>query len=56
MTDQCTWTEDFDGNWSSDCGMEWVFEYRVDEDPNMLFCSRCGKRIKFIRYEEENDD
>jgi len=50
----CYWTEDWEGNWSTTCGREYCFgrwswaKWHVDEDPDMIYCHKCGQKIEFV--------
>lgn len=53
MPDECTWTEDEDGNWDTACGDKFVF---IDGPPSAngcKFCCYCGKPLNEVRYVEE---
>jgi hypothetical protein len=42
----CKWSQDIDGGWSADCGLRWWLDDGTPKDNGMIYCPRCGKRIK----------
>ena len=46
---ECRWWEDSNGEcWISDCGSEFCLTDGTPEDNEMVYCSRCGKKIKVL--------
>jgi len=57
MTDAkqtCKWSQEFDGNYDTECGQAFVFDYGGPADNGMNFCGYCGKRIKEVKYRERD--
>ena len=57
--DYCEWTEDDDGDWTTDCGQ--MFAFLTEHGPaenGMKFCCYCGKPLVDVRYVPpvEDDD
>lgn len=53
-TEPCEWHEDIEDRFITSCGKAYWF----DGEPNKQdykFCNYCGKPIKFVREEEEDD-
>lgn len=55
-TSTCTWTEDFDGLWASDC--QHVFEFFAGgpEDNGFRFCCWCGRHLVEIPHFPDADE
>lgn len=56
MTSPCTWTEDADGVWETECKNAYQF---VDGGPfenGQCFCAYCGKPLVAVRYTEPVDE
>lgn len=55
----CNWTEDEDGNWSTDCGNAFVLNDGTPIENKMKFCCFCGDQLVEVRFgyddEEENE-
>lgn len=43
---RCTWTEDADGVWHTECGEAWTFECDGPKENRVTFCHHCGRRVK----------
>ena len=42
----CSWSEDGDGGWESDCGLMWEFNNEGGPlDNDMRYCPKCGKPL-----------
>jgi hypothetical protein len=54
MTDKlpCTWREDEDGQWESDCGLSWAFPEGGPADNQMSYCPKCGRQLVAVAWEE----
>jgi hypothetical protein len=52
----CLWQEDSDGNWDSECGGCYCFEYDLTEDSTYTFCPKCGRRIEIVQYCGDDDE
>lgn len=49
----CTWREDEDGNWCTECGNIFVLDGAPPEEHGMLFCCYCGGALKQkLNYEQ----
>jgi hypothetical protein len=48
----CTWTEDSDGNWETDCGETFILNDGTPKENHMKFCCYCGKPLKEERFKE----
>ncbi len=52
----CTWREDPDGNWRTDCGHIFCFDDGGPTENQIKFCGYCGSSLKeepFVEPEEE---
>ena len=52
----CTWTEDEDGNWETECGDMFAF---IDGGPvanNCKYCPYCERQLREKRWEELDHD
>lgn len=49
----CTWTEDEDGNWETECGEMSVFIDGCPADNKERFCCYCGKPLVEVQYDAE---
>lgn len=58
MGEDCLWSEDFDGNWSTTCKEMFCFIDGGPQENNMSYCCYCGLVLRSARYraEEEADD
>ena len=56
MTEHCTWVEDEDGVWHTECGDMFVIIDGIPKENNMRYCCYCGKSLHAISYSEENND
>ena len=45
----CTWTEDDDGNWSTDCGEMFTLIDATPQDNGMIYCCYCGDVLRQVR-------
>lgn len=52
---RCTWTEDNDGVWSSECGLVWSFENGKVCENNIEYCMRCGRLVDAHEYDPETE-
>ena len=46
----CKWTQDWEGTWASDCGVEWQFTDGGPESNDMKFCCRCGAVLESVPF------
>lgn len=55
----CAWTQtndwDMCDTWSSDCGLEWIFEDGGPIENKMKFCCYCGKPLKVVPATPEDE-
>lgn len=51
----CCWTEDFAGNWSAQCGEQFVLVEGSPHDNKMMFCCYCGGRLVENKYFEPKE-
>lgn len=51
----CTWTEDEDGNWDTQCDNIFVIIEGTPTENKMKFCCYCGGRLKEVRYKEKEE-
>jgi hypothetical protein len=51
-TQDCTWTEDDEGNWDTQCGEKWCFIEGTPTENHCRFCAYCGGRLVEVRYVE----
>lgn len=56
MSEGCNWTEDWEGNWNTECGEMFVFIDGGPEENRIRFCCYCGKPIVVQKYVEPVDD
>lgn len=52
----CTWTEDENGFWNTECGNIEEFSWGDVEENNYRYCPFCGGEIFVVKYVEEDDD
>lgn len=52
----CIWTEDYEGNWWTDCDGHWILNAGTPKENDMNFCPICGKRLRQIERSGRNDD
>lgn len=52
----CTWREDEDGSWDTDCGDCFVLISDGPSDNRMKFCCYCGQPITEIGFDEEGEE
>lgn len=53
----CTWVQDSDGIWNTDC--EHSFVINNEDTPlenGMVFCCYCGSPLAEMEYTEEDED
>lgn len=53
MNEYCTWSEDEDGMWWTDCDQIHVFFDGTPTENSYKFCPYCGKELKEEKYEGE---
>lgn len=46
----CTWAEDIDAIWNTDCGQSFVFEEDTPTGNRMNYCCYCGKRLEVVPH------
>lgn len=47
MKKTCKWADTLDEcGWSAECGMRWWLEDGTPQTNGMIYCPKCGKRIK----------
>ena len=51
----CLWGQDEDGMWETSCGRAFEFNDGDPADNAFLFCPFCGKQLKTMVYEEEQE-
>ena len=44
--ESCEWSQDNDGNWTTECGGMFVINEGTPKDNDMRFCCYCGKPLK----------
>ena len=47
----CTWAQDIDGFWATDCGNYFMLEEGLPSHNNMSFCCYCGKKLKEAEFD-----
>jgi hypothetical protein len=52
IKDICTWTEDEEGRWYSDCDGSFEFNLGGPFDNKMKFCGYCGRPLSEKKYKE----
>lgn len=54
MTDtkECTWSEDEDGAWDTQCHNRFYLCEGTPEDNKMSFCCYCGRKLEQFTYDE----
>lgn len=52
----CTWTEDADGNWDTECGETFVFSEGGPGENGQRFCGYCGKFLSAVAFKFEEDE
>lgn len=50
----CTWEEDADGIWYSQCGTGYMFETGTPKENRFKYCPYCGKLLVQVRNNEHN--
>jgi len=48
----CTWTENEDGYWETNCGNAFTLEEGTPTKNEMVFCCYCGCKLREVRFEE----
>jgi hypothetical protein len=56
LRDPCTWREDDEGTWFTDCDNAWAFVDAGPEENNMAFCPFCGGPLVTMRYQCDEED
>ena len=58
MNDKCTWENDGDGNWDTQCGNAFSLNDGMPSENGMVYCCFCGKKIVeiFEDVEDVQDD
>ena len=51
----CTWTEDEDGNWFTDCDEAFCINNGTPVENGMKFCCYCGKKLREKIWKEEKE-
>lgn len=51
----CTWREDDEGVWQTECGDAFEFTTDGPEENNVKYCCYCGKWIVVVKYEPEQE-
>lgn len=44
----CKWTDDADGVWHGECGIDWLFMDGGVVDNGVVFCPKCGGEVKVV--------
>ncbi len=56
----CTWTEDWEGNYTTSCGEDFSGESWSDtplhEMASMKFCQACGGKLNWVPYVEPKEE
>jgi hypothetical protein len=52
--EHCTWTENDEGCWDTECDEMFILIDSTPEANNMNFCCYCGKPLVQKNYEEED--
>jgi hypothetical protein len=52
----CTWKEDEDGIWESECRNMHQFYDGGPYENFQVFCGYCGARVVAVEYREDNDE
>ncbi len=55
MNPYCTWHEDDDGHWHTDCKQMFTLFDGTPVENGFGFCPYCGKELEEERYQEEED-
>lgn len=51
----CTWTEDTEGVWQTECGRCFQINEGSPAENGMLFCYHCGRRLLVHQWEDAED-
>lgn len=51
----CTWVQDSDGTWVTDCGNEFVLNEGTPSENDMCHCCYCGSTLKEMPYSDDDD-
>ena len=51
----CDWSDDEDGNWSTDCGQMFWFDTGGPKENGFRFCPYCGASLRAETQEEEEE-
>lgn len=54
MNEYCTWYEDYDGHWHTDCKQIHTFFDGGPVENFHKYCPYCGKVLSEERYKEED--
>lgn len=54
MSDKCTWSDDRDGSWFSDCRQVFIFTEEGPIGNGFAFCPFCGKPIAEDQMEDDD--
>ena len=54
MGTTCRWSEDEDGNWSTECDRFYIINEGTPELNGMKFCCFCGAHLEQMLYQEES--
>jgi hypothetical protein len=54
--DTCTWSEDADSVWTSDCGQDFELVWGTPTENEFTYCCFCGKKLVEKQYSEENEE
>ena len=53
MSESCTWREDEDGNWCTECGNIFVLDGAPPDEHGMRFCCYCGRALVGVQFVED---
>lgn len=56
MSGRCTWAEDSDGDWLTDCGHAFTLTNGKPAEHGMRYCCYCGAALVENLHSEEQDD
>jgi len=54
--DTCTWSEDADSVWTSDCGQDFELVWGTPTENEFTYCCFCGKKLVEKQYSEKNEE
>ena len=54
--DTCTWVEDSEGTWESECGSAYGFFEGGPKENHVRFCHQCGGKVQVKPYQNPFDE